>query len=141
MIAALASIVAIFAQLATVKDLPPSVKSLHVALAALTIVSAWFFIHLCFALHYAHEYYDELEAEPGKALDVRGGLVFPGDEDPDYYDFLYFAFVIGATAQTADIGIASKFMRRTVLGHCILAFFFNSAVLALTVNIAASLTS
>jgi uncharacterized membrane protein len=139
-LATLVAVIAIFAQLATVKDQPFTIKIAHVALAGVTILSAWFFIHLCFALHYAHEFYDELEAEAGKPRDVRGGLVFPGNDDPDYFDFLYFSYVIGVASQTADIGLSSRAMRRVALVHCILAFFFNSAVLALTINIAASLT-
>ncbi|MDQ6870092.1 MAG: DUF1345 domain-containing protein [Pseudomonadota bacterium] len=138
-LAALASIAAIIAQLAAVKDLHGGTKSLHVALAAATIVSAWLFIHLTFALHYAHEYFDELATEPGKPPAERGGLRFPGTQNPDYYDFLYFSYVIGVACQTADVDITSSPMRRTALVHCVLAFFFNSAVLALTINIAAGL--
>jgi uncharacterized membrane protein len=66
-------------------------------------------------------------------------LVFPGNETPDYYDFLYFSYVIGVASQTADVAISSPAMRRVALVHCVLAFFFNSAVLALTINIAAGL--
>jgi uncharacterized membrane protein len=102
-------------------------------------VSAWVFIHLTFALHYAHDYFDELATELGKPLVERGGLRFPGTETPDYYDFLYFSYVIGVACQTADVDITSSLMRRTALVHCVLAFFFNSAVLALTINIAAGL--
>ena len=138
-LAAIASIAAIAAQLASVKALPGSLKGLHMGLAGLTIVSAWLFIHLSFALHYAHEYFDELDSQPGNAAITRGGLIFPGTENPDYYDFLYFSYVIGVACQTADVDISSAMMRRTALVHCVLAFFFNSAVLALTVNIAAGL--
>ncbi|QBR72072.1 DUF1345 domain-containing protein [Beijerinckiaceae bacterium] len=138
-LAALASIAAIVAQLAAVRELHGLSKSLHVGLAAATIVSAWLFIHLTFALHYAHDYFDEIETEPGKPPAERGGLRFPGTPDPDYYDFLYFSYVIGVACQTADVDITSSPMRRTALVHCVLAFFFNSAVLALTINIAAGL--
>src|SRR6516165_1225180 len=136
-IAGMASIGAIFAQLVAAKDMSGLLKTLHIALAGATIVSAWFFIHLTFALHYAHEYFDELEADPGVPREMRGGLVFPGRESPDYYDFLYFSYVIGVASQTADVGISSKSMRRVALAHCVLAFFFNSALLALMINIAA----
>jgi uncharacterized membrane protein len=137
--AAIASIGAIVVQLAISQDLTGVVKGLHIALAAATIMSAWFFIHLTYALHYAHEYFDEYFAEPDKPPTERGGLKFPGTQNPDYFDFLYFSFVIGVASQTADVDISSNEMRRVALAHCILAFFFNSAVLALTINIAAGL--
>jgi uncharacterized membrane protein len=92
-----------------------------------------------FALHYAHDYFaaeENLDDGPDR---LRGGLKFPETENPDYYDFLYFSYVIGVAAQTADVEITSKGMRKTALVHCVLAFFFNSAVLALTINIAAGL--
>jgi uncharacterized membrane protein len=114
-------------------------KGLHMGLAAATIVSAWFFIHLTYAFHYAHEYFDEYLTEPDRPAAERGGLAFPGTEDPDYYDFFYFSYVIGVACQTADVNISSQAMRRVALVHCVLAFFFNSAVLALTINIAAGL--
>ena len=138
-LAAIAAVAAIVAQLAAVKDVSGTLKGLHIGLAAATIVSAWFFIHLTYALHYAHEYFDECLAEPGRPVSERGGLKFPGTEDPDYYDFLYFSYVIGVACQTADVELSSHMMRRVALVHCILAFFFNSAVLAFTINIAAGL--
>ncbi len=138
-IAALTSMGAIVAQLASVKDLTGLIKGLHIVLAMATIVSAWLFIHLMFALHYAHDYFAAEENLDAGHDHVRGGLKFPGTENPDYYDFLYFSYVIGVAAQTADVEITSKGMRKTALVHCILAFFFNSAVLALTINIAAGL--
>jgi len=137
--AALASIGAIVAQLAATKDMTGLTKGLHVGLAAATIISAWFFIHLTYAFHYAHEYFDELDQEPCKDPKDAGGLRFPGTETPDYFDFLYFSFIIGVASQTADVSITAEEMRRVSLAHSILAFFFNSAVLALTINIAAGL--
>jgi uncharacterized membrane protein len=138
-LAAIASMGAIVAQLGATKDMSGMTKSLHVTLAAATIISAWTFIHLTYALHYAHEYFDELDAEPGKEPHEAGGLKFPGTDDPDYFDFLYFSFIIGVASQTADVEITAKEMRRVSLVHSILSFFFNSAVLALTINIAAGL--
>jgi uncharacterized membrane protein len=138
-LAAIAAIAAIVAELAIVKDLSGTIKGLHIGLVAATIVSAWFFIHLTYALHYAHEYFDEYFAEPGRAAAERGGLAFPGTEHPHYYDFLYFSFVIGVACQTADVNVSSRAMRRVALVRCVLAFFFNSAVPALTINIAAGL--
>lgn len=138
-LAAAMAIGAIVAQLGTVKDLKGIVKDLHIALAAVTIISAWTLIHLMFALHYAHEYVIERTAGSAKPAKERGGLSFPGTETPDYVDFLYFSYVIGVASQTADVEISSSAMRRIALVHCVLAFFFNSAVLALTINIAAGL--
>jgi uncharacterized membrane protein len=138
-VAALASLGAIVAQLAATKDMTGLPKGLHIGLAAATILSAWFFIHLTYAFHYAHEYFDELEQGPCADPKDAGGLHFPGTDKPDYFDFLYFSFIIGVASQTADVEITSPEMRRVSLAHSILAFFFNSAVLALTINIAAGL--
>jgi uncharacterized membrane protein len=138
-LAALAAVGAIVAQLSTVKDLTGPLKGVHIALAAATIVSAWAFTHLMFALHYAHDYFLERAGNSRRPPKKAGGLTFPGTSEPDYFDFLYFSFVIGVACQTADVEITSQPMRRTALVHCVLAFFFNSAVLALTINIAAGL--
>ncbi|MGO9545027.1 MAG: DUF1345 domain-containing protein [Rhodomicrobium sp.] len=112
-----------------------SEKALLAGLAVLTIMTSWGVTQVAFALHYAHDYYRPDEG------DEAGGLIFPGCEDPDYWDFLYFATSIGATSQTSDTAIKSRALRRLVTLHAIVAFFFNTAVLALTVNIAASLAS
>jgi uncharacterized membrane protein len=139
-VAATASIFAIVAQLATVKDAAGWTKYFHLSLAAGTIVSSWFFVHIMFALHYAHEYYDEWETGKAIVKQLRGGLDFPGTPSkPDYSDFLYFSFVIGVASQTADVNITSKAMRAVALVHCVLSFFFNTTILALTINIAAGL--
>ena len=138
-IAALASMAAIIAELGVTKDLKGLDKGLHLGLAGLTIVSAWVFIHFTFAMHYAHEYFDETKTQDGETPKLQGGLNFPDTDEPDYWDFLYFSFIIGVASQTADVSISSKVMRRTSLAHSILAFFFNSAILALTINIAAGL--
>jgi uncharacterized membrane protein len=125
-VAALASLGAIFAELGIGTGRRPA----HVVLAALTILLSWAFIHTIFALHYAHEFYDE---------DIGGGLAFPGGEtEPDYWDFVYFSFVIGMTSQVSDVGVTHKEIRRTVAAHGVVSFVFNAALLALTVNIAAS---
>jgi uncharacterized membrane protein len=132
-LATVVSMVAILGELITVPDLPATQKLAHVLLAAVTIPAAWLFVHTAFALHYAHDYYDaDRRAEPA-------GLAFPDESAPDYFDFLYFSFIIGTAAQTADVAIRSRAMRRIAALHCTLAFFFNTTVLALTINIAASL--
>ena len=95
--------------------------------------SNWAFTQIMFALHYAHDYY--VAHVNGKPT----GIDFPADQAPDYGDFLYLAFIIGTSAQTADVSFNSKQMRRIALVHCVLAFIFNTFVLALTINIAASL--
>lgn len=131
--AALMCIGAIVAELAVVKDLKGTIRTAHIALAGLTIVSSWAFTQLMFALHYAHDYY---------ATEVRGehgGLEFPGGHPPDYGDFLYFASVIGTSGQTADVSFTNRKMRRTGTVHCVLAFFFNTTLVALTINIASGL--
>jgi uncharacterized membrane protein len=132
-VSVVASLLAIVAELSNVHTLSPGVRNGHILLTALTIVMSWLFTHLMFALHYAHDYYlNESRGQPC-------GLDFPGESEPDYGDFLYFAFVIGTSAQTADVTLTSRAMRRTGLLHCVLAFFFNTAVLALTINIGAGL--
>lgn len=131
--AAVMCIGAIVAELAVVKELSGTQRYTHIGLAVLTIVSSWAFTQVMFALHYAHDYY---------ATQVRGepvGLNFPGGEPPHYSDFLYFSCVIGTSAQTADVSFTSRRMRRTGTVHCVLAFFFNTTLLALTINIASGL--
>ena len=104
----------------------------ELALATLTIALSWAAVHTTFALHYAHEFYRGTKP---------GGLQFPsGDqhEDADYWDFVYFSFVIGMTAQVSDVGITDKTIRRTATAHGIISLIFNTALVALMVNIAAS---
>ena len=127
---ALASLLAIVFLLGKVGmgDVPKQGSDLVLAIA--TIVLSWTLIHTIFSVHYAHEFYGDGGV---------GGLAFPGDEkEPDYWDFVYFSFVIGMTSQVSDVGITSKEIRRTVVVHGIVSFLFNAALLALTVNIAAS---
>ena len=137
--AAVASIGAIVVQLATVKDMSSTLKALHIGLSACTILLSFLFIHFMFALHYAHEFYSGTQTSVDKPGNTRGGLDFPGDEAPTYGDFLYFSFAIGCASATSDVDVCSKPMRRIVLAHSVLSFFFNATVLALTINIAAGL--
>lgn len=130
-LATLAGMVAIFAQLTMVREMHGLARIAHVSLAVLTILSAWAFIHSMFALNYAHDYYDAL------AHKKPPGLSFPDTADPDYGDFMYCAFIIGTSGQTADVSFTSKKMRRVALVHSVLAFLFNTTMLAMTVNIAA----
>src|SRR5262245_12014554 len=127
--AGLASLAAIIVELSTSGG--AARESLRLLLATLTIVLSWAFIHTIFALHYAHEFH-AVHRNSG------GGLAFPGNEQPDYWDFVYFSFIIGMTSQVSDVAITSKVIRRTAAAHGIVAFIFNATLLALTVNIAAS---
>lgn len=117
---------------AIVFELGASKNAAELALAMVTIASSWAAVHTTFSLHYAHQFYRGPKP---------GGLAFPeGDkpENPDYWDFVYFSFVIGMTAQTSDVGITDKSIRRTTTAHGIVSFIFNTALVALMVNIAAS---
>jgi len=132
-VAAVASLAAIAGELTVVKDAHGVLKGLHVALAGITVLSSWAFIQVMFTLHYAHEYYAAVCH--GKAMVLQ----FPGTEDPDYGDFFYCAAIIGTSGQTADVSFVSKRMRRIGSLHCILSYLFNTTVLALLINIGASL--
>jgi uncharacterized membrane protein len=139
-LAAVASTGAIVAQLGSVKDMTGALKAMHLSLAFGTIVTAWTFVHTMFALHSAHEFFDEWRAGEGELPGLRGGLEFFGlNEYPDYLDFAYFSFTIGVANATSDVNVTSSLMRRLILVHSVLAFFFNIAVLGLTINIAAGL--
>lgn len=127
------SLAAIVGELATAKQLQGDLQLAHIALAGITVFLSWSFMQTIYALHYAHEYYQDDD----KAM--FSGLEFPGTAEPDYWDFAYFAFVIGTACQTADVNITSRTIRHIVGLHCVLAFFFNTTVLALTVNIGAGL--
>lgn len=101
-----------------------------IALLLATLVIAWLFSNLVYAMHYAHAFYVQ-----GKNGKDDGGLEFPGAKEPDYWDFFYFAYTLGMTFQTSDVTIANSMMRRIVLFHCMAAFFFNIGVLAFTINV------
>jgi uncharacterized membrane protein len=128
--AAMASLGAIIAELGVMHHSGEG-AALHLALATSTIALSWAFIHTMFALHYAHEFYTE-----GRGR--GGGLRFPGSGEPDYWDFVYFSFVIGMTSQVSDVAVTERRIRRIVAAHGAVSFVFNAALLALTVNIAAN---
>lgn len=132
-IASIISLLAIAAQLSIAKDLIGFSKFAHIALAGLTVITSWSFAQMMFALHYAHAYY---QPEDGAHA---GGLDFPGTKEPEYPDFLYVACVIGTSGQTADVAFSTSTMRRVGLLHCVLAFFYNATMIALTINISANL--
>jgi uncharacterized membrane protein len=132
-VAAAASLAAIAGQLAVAKDMHGFIKIMHITLAGVTVLSSWAFIQVMFALHYAHDYY--AAASQGRPA----GLEFPKEQNPEYGDFFYFSAVIGTSGQTADVSFVSKPMRRIGSLHCVLAYLFNTTVLALLINIGASL--
>jgi uncharacterized membrane protein len=127
--AAIASLVAIIAELGSIRGTPAAEAKFYIACALLTIVLSWTFIHVIFTLHYAHEYYGE-----GGDRSV-GGLEFPKDDQPDYWDFVYFAFVVGMTFQVSDVQVTSKLIRRLVVAHGVVSFVFNVAILSVVVNV------
>jgi uncharacterized membrane protein len=130
--AAIVSLAAIVAELGSAQVAEGGSKALYFLHAAVTILLSWTFIHIIFALHYAHEYF-------GEGHGGEGGLNFPGSGKPDYWDFVYFSLVVGTTFQTSDVDIASKHIRRTVTAHGVVSFFFSVAILTLAVNIGSDL--
>jgi uncharacterized membrane protein len=126
--AALASLAAILIELRTA---PGGRQLLDLALGAVTILLSWSFIHTIFAFHYAHEFYAEHRNE-------TRGVCFPGDDAPDYWDFIYFSFVIGMSFQVSDVAVKSKAIRKTVTVHSVVSFIFNVTLLALAINLAAT---
>jgi uncharacterized membrane protein len=114
-------------------------QPLHVLLGIVTILLSWLFLNTAFALHYAHDYYREVDSPEGKR--ARKGLSFPGHHQPDYWDFLYFSFVVGMTFQVSDVQIEDHTIRRVALLHGLLAFIFNVFVLAVSISIVGSLIS
>lgn len=125
--ASIASLGAIVAELAQVHGKPHS--GWVETLSGVTVLLSWFFIHTLFATHYAHEFWRD------------GGLSFPGNDRPGYGEFLYFSFCMAVASQVSDVTTQSAGMRRLVLVHSLVAYLFNTAVIALGVNIAASLAS
>ena len=122
----------------SLKGISKDLRIVHVVLSIAAVVLAWMLVHLVFTLRYAHTYYNA-DDETGQDT---GGLIFPDDQGqdkgprltPNYVDFAYFSFIIGMTAQTADIGIGNRELRRTALLHGIIAFIFNTVVVAFTVG-------
>jgi uncharacterized membrane protein len=130
-----ASFVAVLGEFADSKDLTPLVRNWHVALVVFTLFASWLMTHIAFCFRYAHEYYSGAD-NSGK---IDGGLEFPGEQNPDYLDFAYFSLVLGMTFQVSDVQITSRKLRRLAAAQGLLSFLFNTVILALTVNIAASL--
>lgn len=135
LLAVASSFAGIAALLGEAKITGGTVRLVYVGLTAATIILSWTVTQFVFTMHYAHEFY----RPDDPASDARRGLHFPDCPTPDYWDFLYFATSIGATSQTSDVSIRSRAFRRLVTLHAIVSFVFNTMVLALTINLAASL--
>ena len=130
LVAAAASLLAVILLLSTTHNMSPAMLARHIALSGVAVAGSWLLVHTVFTLRYAHMYYD---ADP-EGRDV-GGLDFPGKvEEPDYLDMAYFSFVVGMTAQTADVGISGRNIRRLALLHGLISFIFNTALVALVIN-------
>ncbi len=130
-----ASFAAIVLLFSASKGAEPAARPLHIALVATTLLLSWLTTHTLFAMRYAHEYYDG----PEDGSRIAGGLQFPGDGKPDYWDFFYFALVLGMTFQVSDVVITARATRRLATAHGLIGFLFNTVILALSVNIGASL--
>ena len=130
-----ASFMAILNEFASSRQKAPPLRELHIGLVVLTLLLSWLVTQAAFALRYAHEYYTSSDGS-GRP---DGGLSFPGDAEPDYWDFLYFALVLGMTFQVSDVAITSRKLRRLAAIHGFLGFLFNTVIFALSVNLAAGL--
>jgi uncharacterized membrane protein len=131
-VAALFSLSAIFFELSEIADAKGSELAWRYVLTVFTLFGSWLLVGMLFCFHYAHLYY---RCGP-KGLPLQ----FPADEkEPDYWDFLYFSFTISVAVQTSDVTIMTRGMRKLVLGHSVLNFFFNLVILGLSINIAAGL--
>jgi len=133
-VGAILSVYAIVTELANMKEATEHVKALHYGFTALTVIGSWLLVGVMYCFHYAHIYYTaSRHALP---------LEFPDRHtQPNYWDFLYFSFTLSVAVQTSDVTVKTRAMRKLVLGHCVLAFFFNLVILGLSVNIAASLVN
>jgi uncharacterized membrane protein len=130
-IAAGAILLAVGTQLALARELHGTQRAWHVLLAVVTVLTSWLFTQVLFAFHYAHDFY------LARVRGERDPLEFPGTADPTYGDFFHFSCVIGTSGQTADISFMGSAMRPVGTVHCIVAFFFNASLIALSINVVA----
>lgn len=133
-IAAIASLATITVNLVGSKDLDSTARLLHYGFTGMTVVGSWLLTGVIFSVHYARLFYTWEGEEP--ALRFAEGL-----RNPNYWDFLYFSFTIGVAVQTADVGVATRGLRKVVLGQSLIGFLFNTAILGFSINIAAGLFS
>lgn len=136
LVAAAASVWAVGVELSLAKDAHGAMKFARIALAFVSVVASWTMVQMIFALHYAHEYYGVDESDGARDAE---GLSFKDPGPPDYWDFLHFAVVIGVACATADVDFTSKGLRRIGTVHCLIAFAFNTIIVALTINLTAGL--
>ncbi|RYZ93734.1 MAG: DUF1345 domain-containing protein [Sphingobacteriaceae bacterium] len=139
LIASLVSLIAIYLLLKSYKGQAESEASGNIILAMVEVVTSWFMVHTLFAMRYAHLYYDA--ANTNRALNTHNGLQFPDETQPDYLDFVYFSFVVGMTFQVSDVEISSRRIRRLALVHGLVSFAFNTAIVALSINVISGLIS
>ncbi|MBY0532225.1 MAG: DUF1345 domain-containing protein [Xanthobacteraceae bacterium] len=130
-VATIAALIALGVELSDALQAKAPNQSLRIAIAIAAIFGSWLFVNFSFALHYAHEVYRT-------KLSINA-LNFPNEKEPDYWDFLYFALVLGTTFQTSDVEIRSRILRRTAMVQGLVAFLFNTAIIALTVSVASKL--
>jgi uncharacterized membrane protein len=135
--AASASLLAVALVLHDVKGLASTALLGHIIVSAAAVLISWTLVHTIFAMRYAHRYFEDAREVERHA--VSGGLIFPGKDIPGYLDFAYFSFVIGMTCQVSDVQISSPKIRRLALVHGLISFLFNTAILAMFVNIVAGL--
>lgn len=133
--AALASLLAVGLLLHTADGLSSAAQTQNALLAGLTVILSWLLTHTVFALHYAHTFYQARDQAPERT--DGEGLKFPDEKHPDFLDFAYFSFVIGMTCQVSDVQVTSRRIRRATLVHALLAFIFNTVILAWSINLAA----
>ena len=133
LLATMACVAAITVVMQQAKNLSGMERTLHIVLAVTALAASWLFMQTIYAFRYAHRYYhEEKHNEPDGP-----GLCFPGGLDPDYFDFLYYAHVVGMTSQVSDVQVTSREMRRLTLVHSVLSFGFNMLILALSINVVA----
>lgn len=131
-----AAIVLSLAAIFSLLNRPDPSDPFQLTLALLSVLFGWLTLHTIAAFRYAHLYYARSSRSEGRA--DAGGLAFPGTPEPTTWDFLYYSFVVGMTAQVSDVDVQSSRMRRLTLAHGIASFFFNTVLLALAINVAAS---
>jgi uncharacterized membrane protein len=132
--ASVVSLGAIVYLLKSTKGLNEAAKNEHILLAIGAVIISWFLLHTIYTLRYAHLYYDPDTDTDGETKDI-GGLQFPGRQQPDYLDFVYFSFIVGMTFQVSDVNITSRRIRRVCIMHALMSFAFNTAILALSINV------
>lgn len=121
------------------KDVQHVQVTKHVLMSIGSVVISWWMLHTMFTMSYAHMYYTNTPKSNDPKEAVIGGLQFPEEKNPDYLDFVYFSFVIGMTFQVSDVEISSRSIRRLALLHAVISFAFNTAIVALSINVVSGL--